>query len=306
MIDSRPRKVAQQMFLFGGGHGGKLFAHLLVGGIDQHKFARLGVFQFGKPCLRQHRLRRVAHRHAHHVVPTRHHAQQLLPFGLPADSAHEVAHEKNDRPALLHAVEELERPGEIGAAGRLVLGGQHFAHEPHHGLPPLARRDVLHDLVRKQHEADLVLVADGRQRQKRGSLGRQFHLGARHAAIALRAGNVHHEKDRQFALFAETLDERRACARGDVPVDGAHVVARDVGPHLVELDTLALERRVVVAAQAVIDKTVGEDADLPHLRHQLFYVGRHTLEVLDVLDILDAVLTAQGSRKGSCRSPCRS
>ncbi len=42
---------------------------------------------------------------------------------------------------------------------------------------------------------------------------------------------------------------RFAHARGDVPFDLAHVVARDVGPDLRKLDTVAVLRRAVVASE---------------------------------------------------------
>jgi hypothetical protein len=61
-------------------------------------------------------------------------------------------------------------------------------------------------------------------------------------------------------FFTNTL----AGAGGDVPVDGAHVVAREVLAHLHELDPLPLEHRVVLAAEARGHQPARAQLDAPH------------------------------------------
>ena len=77
------------------------------------------------------------------------------------------------------------------------------------------------------------------------------------------------------ALRHIALDEGMAHTRGHVPVNGPHVVSRDVFADLVELHSLALEYRMVFARELLIDEPVRDDPDLPDLLHQLFGINRH-------------------------------
>ena len=190
-------------------------------------------------------------------------------------AAQEVRDQEDDGAALLHAVEILERAGDVRTALGILGGREHLARQTHHRVASLARRDVLHNPIGEEDEPDLVLVADRRQRQERRHFRGQVGLGASAATVALGARDVHHEENRQLSLFAVPLDVRDARAGGDVPVDGTDIIADGVRTHLVKLDALALERRMIIATQLVVDQLVGEDSDLPHLGHQLFDVNRH-------------------------------
>jgi hypothetical protein len=64
-----------------------------------------------------------------------------------------------------------------------------------------------------------------------------------------RPRHVHHQQQRQLALFAEPLDEGLASACGDVPVDMPHIVARYVWANLFEFHALATERAAVLAGE---------------------------------------------------------
>ena len=61
--------------------------------------------------------------------------------------------------------------------------------------------------------------------QHRAQLGRQLALLRAGGAEAHRARDVDHQHHRELALLDEALDVGRAEARGDVPVDVAHLVA---------------------------------------------------------------------------------
>ena len=76
-----------------------------------------------------------------------------------------------------------------------------------------------------------------------------LRLGASGRAEAHRRRHVEREQQRARALFAEALHPRRAGARGRIPVDRAHVVARHVGSRLLELDAAAAERAAPFADQ---------------------------------------------------------
>src|SRR5205085_7157140 len=67
------------------------------------------------------------------------------------------------------------------------------------------------------------------------------------------AAAIDRQDDGQFALLDEALDERVAHAGGDVPVDGADVVAGLVLADLLERDAGALEDAVVLAAEQILD-----------------------------------------------------
>jgi hypothetical protein len=61
---------------------------------------------------------------------------------------------------------------------------------------------------------------------------------------------IHDQHQGQFALLDEFFDERMVHARGDVPINGADVIAGLVFPDLVEIHALALEDAVVLPRRA--------------------------------------------------------
>jgi hypothetical protein len=58
-------------------------------------------------------------------------------------------------------------------------------------------------------------------------------------------------------------------ARGDVPVDGADLVARLVGPHFGEGHSAALEGRVIPAREGVLHGAARADLDAADLADEL-------------------------------------
>ena len=95
------------------------------------------------------------------------------------------------------------------------------------------------------------------------------------AARAEQAGtaHVHDEHEREFALLDEFLDERMVHPRGDVPVNGAHVVAGLVFAHLVEVHALAFEDGMVLARERFGHDAVRANLDLPDFFENL--AGNH-------------------------------
>src|SRR5262249_23187064 len=81
------------------------------------------------------------------------------------------------------------------------------------------------------------------------------------------------EQDRELALLEIPLDVRGPQARGDVPIDGAHVVARLVLAHLGELDPAAAKGARVFPRHDVAHQVAGGDLDPPDLARGL--LGRH-------------------------------
>ena len=148
--------------------------------------------------------------------------------------------------------------------------GQYLAHHSQGVLLALARRDVLLDAAVKQREADLVVASDGREGQQGAELGCRLTLRARAGAEVLGARYVGHQHQRELTLLDVALDVGLAESGGDLPVDGANVVARYVGANLVELDTPALEDRDVLAGQYVGDLSPGSDLDLANPLDDVF------------------------------------
>ena len=68
---------------------------------------------------------------------------------------------------------------------------------------------------------------------------------------------------------------REVLAAEDDAKGGTDIVPRRIRTHLIELNALTLECRMIVARELVIDQLVGENPNLPHLRHQLFDISRH-------------------------------
>ena len=165
------------------------------------------------------------------------------------------------------------------AADGAVRRGEHLAHDAHDGGAALARGDGLHDAVGEEDEPDLVLVADRGEGEQARQLGGEVGLRARAGAEGLGAGDVDEEEDGEAALLGEALGLRGAGAGGDVPVDGADVVAGVVFADLLELEALAVERRAPVARQPLVHEAVGEDADgadLPHELHGVDHAADYT------------------------------
>ena len=161
-----------------------------------------------------------------------------------------------------HAAHEFQRLDQIRPAP-FRLEKQHFADDAQHVAAAFARRNEFFHLVAEEDEADLVVVADGREREHGGDLGGEFALGLVARAEQARAAHVHDEHEREFAFLDELLDERMVHPRGDVPVNRAHVVAGLVFAHLVEVHALALEDGMILARERFGHDAVRAQLDLP-------------------------------------------
>jgi hypothetical protein len=132
-------------------------------------------------------------------------------------------------------------------------------------LLPLARGDVLLGVAVEEEQAHLVVVLDRGEGEQRGQLGGGLALGAPARAEVLRRADVHHQEHGQLALLVVALDERDAHPGGHVPVDRADVVARHIGPDLVELHAAPAEDREVGAREDVRHLAAGLDLDASDL-----------------------------------------
>jgi len=124
------------------------------------------------------------------------------------------------------------------------------------------------DAVGEGEQADLVVVANGRERQRGAQLGDEFALGLLIGSETLRTTHVHDEHDGQFAFLPELLDIRIARPGRDIPVDGADVVPGLIRSYLLEFDAPTLEGRVVLTSEQFAGQPRGEDLDPPDLLEQ--------------------------------------
>lgn len=173
----------------------------------------------------------------------------------------EIGNQKDDRAAMLDNFEAVKCFCDIGFAGGVFCGRKDFTHDTGDGVSTSLRGNLLDDPVGEENQADVVLIVDGCEGQKSGDFGGQIGLCAGAGTEIQRAGNIDEELDRQLPLFREALDLGDSCAGGDIPIDGAHVVANLVLANFIEFDAFSLERSMVIARKALVDEPPCQDAD---------------------------------------------
>jgi len=121
------------------------------------------------------------------------------------------------------------------------------------------------DAVGEHHTADAIVVPNRRHREHRGQLRSDFTLESTTCAEALGARHVDREHHGELALFDVAFDVRPLHARGDVPIDAPHFIARLVLAHLGELHPLPLERRAVLAGEQRVHESPRAKLEELHL-----------------------------------------
>jgi len=250
-----------------------------------------------KPCVakrnethrRQRELPGVCDQHGDHIVfLVRGDECALEPF------VEKIADHEADALARAHREQKLHRLADVGRLARAAgpppdrespcpAAGQirslrlrsfrsvreNLANHAQRVFLTLPRRDVLLDAAVKQGEPDLVVVSCRGKRQQRTQLGGDLALGSFRGSKILRGRHVSHQHQCQLPLFDVALDVGSTHPRGDIPIDGPHVVAGDVGAHLVELDATALEDRNVFTGQDIRDLPAGPDLNLTNALQNL-------------------------------------
>ena len=136
------------------------------------------------------------------------------------------------------------------------------------------RRDAELDPVAEGDRADVVVAARGGQADRGGDLEGHIAHAAAAAAEVGRGADIDHEQDGLLALLDVAAHERRAQARGGLPVDAAHVVAGCVWADLGEFEAAAAEGAAVFAGELVAQDAAGAEFDLTHAAAQLFAFER--------------------------------
>src|SRR5438034_9562388 len=101
-----------------------------------------------------------------------------------------------------------------------------------------------------------VVAAHRGHREQRGDLGGEIALALIDRPEPRRCGDVDRQQDVELAVLAALLDERRAHAGRDVPLEAADVLAGLILADLFELEARPTEEAPIRAEQ----RFVGEDA----------------------------------------------
>jgi hypothetical protein len=101
---------------------------------------------------------------------------------------------------------------------------------------------------------------------QRGGLGGGDRLHVEPRAEEHRLPLVDQDQRRPVALLARHAHVRRAGAGGDLPVDGADVVAGQVGADLLELEAAAAQPRGAAAGQRASDRLPRQEVEAARLR----------------------------------------
>src|SRR5436190_19243479 len=96
-------------------------------------------------------------------------------------------------------VQIVEGHGRLRAPA-LGFKEENLPDQPQRVQPSFFRWDEKFDMIGKENEPDLVVVANGAKREQAGDLRRQFALAEMDAAEVARSADIDNEHDRQFAL----------------------------------------------------------------------------------------------------------
>jgi hypothetical protein len=220
--------------------------------VDEKLLAGLGVLHHEQPQVGQVHLQRVVQAHRDQLVAAREQRERLGP----ARRADEIRHHEDERAALDHreaAVQQVLQARSRRARELRPRG--HLAHEVQHVAPAASRRDHGVDLLAVEQRADAVAVAREQARQHRDEVGRHRALAHLARAEVHRGREVEQEPGADVAVLVVLAHVGRLQARGDVPVDVAHIVVVLVLPQVGEVQAKSPEKRSVVAVQQAVEPT---------------------------------------------------
>ena len=115
--------------------------------------------------------------------------------------------------------------------------------------------------VGEDEAADAVALAEDAPGGEGGGLGGGDRLHVEAGAEEHRLPLVDEEERRAVALLAGDAHVRRAGAGGDLPVDGAHVVAGEVGAELLELEAAAAQAAGAAAGEGAADRLARQEVE---------------------------------------------
>ncbi len=171
-------------------------------------------------------------------------------------------------------VDEPQRPLERlvqhpGSRGDVAVGPQRAVladdrlQDAQHLAAAAVRPQRLEPTVVEHHRADAVARAEDAPGGERRGLGRRHRLQRQPRSEEHREALVHHHERRPVLLLVVDARVRLAGAGGDAPVDRAHVVPRQIGAHLLEIEAAPAHARGVPAGQQAPDRLARSEADAP-------------------------------------------
>jgi len=274
-------EVAQTQLVEGAIHLGQAvavfvliaLAHSAAGSVDLDCLSGLGVFQ-GNPADRWQGMLALVGEEKSGQIVTAVSARKGAKYGVTSRligvgeaairTLQEVREKKDHRLAFQEPVHVIEGIGEVRA---LAFGfvEEDLADDPEYVRAAFARWHIRLDPVGEKEESYLVVVLGGGKGEDAGELGGQlpFRLGSGAKSTGSREVDEKHEGE--LAFLAVDFDKGPIHARGDVPVDGADLVARLVLADLLKVHSLAFENTMVSPRQGFGHHPVGTDLQSPHL-----------------------------------------
>ena len=238
-------------------------AHRAVAGVHLEVSARLGVDEPRHAEVGELALAGIVEHDAHDVVALAQAPQRALGVGR-----HPVGDDEDDGVVRQQPRRVIERSGQVGARSRAGHASTSRTsrsawRRPLRGgttcsMPSEKSTRPTRSLLRVAVRASTAASSADSDRLSRSAVPKRA-----------RARAVHQQQHGELALLDVALDEETAHARGDVPVDGAHLVARLVFAHLGELHSLPLEHRVVLAGEAGVHQAARAQLDALDLAQDL-------------------------------------
>ena len=128
---------------------------------------------------------------------------------------------------------------------------------------PFLRGDIKLYLVGENQKAHFIIVLRGGKRQHGTELGGKLILCLVDRSKISASAEVNGEEDGHLAFLDESLDVGLACTGGNIPVDGANVIAGCIFAYLIELHAPSFEDTFVLAGKARVDRPGGVYLNLP-------------------------------------------
>jgi hypothetical protein len=231
---------------------GEALAEAPVVRVDEELLAGLGVLHHEQADVRELHLERIVQAHRDHLMAAREQRERLGPAGR----ADEIGHHEDERAALHHRESRVQQLLEARPARALeARARRHPVHQMEHVAPAAARRNDRVDLVAIEQRPDPVAVPGEQAREHRDEVDRHRALAHLARAEVDRRREVEQEPGVDVAVLVVLAHVGRLQARGDVPVDVAHVIVILVLAQVGEVQTKTPEQRSIVSVQEPVEPT---------------------------------------------------
>ena len=255
VVDVEATEFFDEFSLDFGAVGGEGFAIFFGAEVEFADFAGLGVFEHQTAERGQGVFVRVVDLDGHHIVP----ALGAVQGGV-GEGIEEIRNHNHHRASAEGFLQMLQCVAQIaGAMGGGVM--QNIAHHAQHVALAFAGAHVFFHVIGEERESDFVIVALGDEGQRGGHFAGEFLFGLIATAEPSRRADVHQQHHRQLAFLHELFYKWLVQSRGDVPIDIAHLIARLIFAHLIEIHPLPTKYTAVLADHYIAHEPLGADFD---------------------------------------------